>query len=95
MDHEVLDTLGTSDRLDDRLLYKTQLDAEIALSRKERWKPLPSELSQHPFEVIFQPTGRVSQGAGKIVIASGWGNETLSIFENGELSVVAEAHPAS
>ena len=85
---QVFDTLGTDDRRDDRLLYRTRLEGRIALSRQERWQPLPAEFARHPFEVIFQPSGRVTAGAGKIVIASDLGDETLSIFENGELAVV-------
>lgn len=84
----VFDTLGTDQRQDDRLLYKTRLAGHVALSRMERWHPLPSEFAQHPFEVIFQPSGRVSSGAGKILIASELGDETLSIYETGELAVV-------
>lgn len=87
---EVFDTRGTAEPGDDTVLYRTRLNREVAMSRHERWSPLPKELSHHPFEVIFQPNGRVTRGAGKIVIASNLGQETLSIHENGELAVVID-----
>ena len=83
----VWDSLGTPDRRDDLLLYRVRVPEEARLlwvRADEEPVPLPK------FEILFDPAGRVLEGAGEVLVLGTPRSGSVEVRADGEL-VVADA----